>query len=168
MNNIQIIKSNNSKSQSKPQSQSILNQRLGQILQQADLISPAQIELALIDQSIYQDLRFGEILALRGWIKQKTVDFFAEDLSVFTQEKQKKPLGFYLQKAELLNEKQIKLLLSMQNQGDTWIRLGKLVVMKGLLKPNTVEFFLENLSGKSQLDRVFLSKRTMTSINKNK
>jgi hypothetical protein len=159
INNIQVIKS-----KSQAQSQFSLNQPLGQILQRAALISPAQIELALRDQSIYQDLRIGEILVLRGWLKQKTVDFFAEDLPILSKSNQKKPLGFYLKEAELLNDKQIKLLLSMQNQGDTWIRFGKLVVIKGLLKQSTVDFFLENLSTKSQLDKIFISQKTLSGI----
>jgi hypothetical protein len=137
-----------------------LNQPLGMILQKADLLSAAQIELALRDQSIYQDLRIGEILVLRGWIKTQTVDFFVEQLPILAKQKQQKPLGYYLQKAALLDEDQIKQLLSRQNQGGTWVRLGKLLVMEGLLKPNTVDFFLEHLSRKSQLDTVFIGKNT--------
>jgi hypothetical protein len=52
----------------------------------------------------------------------------------------------------------------MQNQGDTWIRFGKLVVIKGLLKQSTVDFFLENLSTKSQLDKIFISQKTLSGI----
>jgi len=159
MNNIQVIKC---KPKPKPSKSfdSPLNQPLGAILQKADLLSAAQIELALRDQSIYQDLRIGEILVLRGWIKTQTVDFFVEQLPTLSKQKQQKPLGYYLQQAALLDEAQIKQLLSRQKQGGTWVRLGKLVVTEGLLKPNTVDFFLEHLSRKSQLDSVFIGKNT--------
>ncbi|MEB3190526.1 MAG: hypothetical protein VKL42_09320 [Snowella sp.] len=50
---------------------------LGLILREADLVTPAQIEVALQDQQYYQ-LPLGEILALHGWVHQETADFFAE------------------------------------------------------------------------------------------
>ncbi|HEY9768904.1 MAG TPA: hypothetical protein V6C71_10480 [Coleofasciculaceae cyanobacterium] len=52
---------------------------IGEILQEADLITSPQLEVALRDQNYYQDMRLGEILALRGWIKQDTADFFVQE-----------------------------------------------------------------------------------------
>jgi len=51
---------------------------IGQILKRAGLLNDAQIQIALSDQTAQQDLLFGEVLVLRGWLKAKTLDFFLE------------------------------------------------------------------------------------------
>ena len=116
---------------------------LGQILQQAGLVSSAQIEVALINQSIYHELRIGEILVLHGWLKQETADFFAEKWQDIIKEKKRKPLGQYLKDAGLVNEEQIQEIL--QEQKRTFLRFGGVAILKGYLKPNTLDFFLEHL-----------------------
>lgn len=50
---------------------------LGSYLVEAGLLTPAQIEVALIDQAFTQ-MRFGEILAARGWVKQQTIDYLVQ------------------------------------------------------------------------------------------
>ena len=52
---------------------------LGEILVEAGLVSLAQIEIALQEQS-QSNLKIGEILALHGWIKQETADFFCRKM----------------------------------------------------------------------------------------
>ena len=52
---------------------------IGEILQEAGLITSPQLQVALRDQTYYQDMRLGEILALRGWVGQETADFFAQE-----------------------------------------------------------------------------------------
>ena len=124
--------------------ETIYIQPLGQILQEASLISPAQIEVALYDRSCYQDLRLGEILALRGWIEQETADFFADCWNdLIDKHKQRYPLGYYLQQAGLLSDVQIKSVLEEQNL--IWMRFGSIAVLKGWLKQGTLDFFLRNL-----------------------
>ncbi len=49
--------------------------RLGAYLVEAGLLTPAQIDVALNDQKIMSDMRFGEVLVARGWIKQQTLDY---------------------------------------------------------------------------------------------
>ena len=88
-------------------------------------------------------MRFGEILALRGWIGQETADFFAEEWLNIINQQRKHPLGFYLKKASLLNDTQIELILEEQKKN--FLRFGTTAVIKGFLKQNTVDFFLENL-----------------------
>ncbi|AFY77470.1 hypothetical protein Ple7327_2146 [Pleurocapsa sp. PCC 7327] len=126
---------------------------LGNILQEADLVSASQIELALQDQTCYRDLRIGEILALRGWLKQETADFFVQQWPALLQQKQQMPLGYYLRAAGLLDEEQIHLLLS--EQGQIGLRLGALAVLKGWLKPTTLEFFLKYLCPDRQSESPF-------------
>ncbi len=48
------------------------HKRLGSYLVEAALLTPAQIDVALVDQAAV-GVRFGEVLALRGWIKQQTI-----------------------------------------------------------------------------------------------
>jgi len=48
--------------------------RLGGYLVDAGLLTPAQVSVALNDQKI-TGMRFGEILAARGWVKQQTIEY---------------------------------------------------------------------------------------------
>ncbi|MCU0535587.1 MAG: hypothetical protein MUD14_16980 [Hydrococcus sp. Prado102] len=139
--------------------------RLGEILEDAGLVSPAQIEIALQDQSIYEDMRIGEILALRGWLKQETADFFVEKWPALKKQQNKKPLGIYLKEAALLDETQIKMLLAEQVRMTTpRVRFGKLVVLKGWLKQSTVDFFLDNLSARAEQDKVYISQTVLKTL----
>jgi tetratricopeptide (TPR) repeat protein len=120
---------------------------LGEVLQEAGLISAAQIEIALQDQAQSKNLKIGEILAFRGWIKQETADFFAEQWPMLLRQKSKQSLGYYLKEAGLLDELQIKTILYEQK----WrkLRFGELVVLKGWLNPTTIDFFLAHLASES-------------------
>jgi hypothetical protein len=51
---------------------------LGLVLRKAGLISSAQVEIALKESLGLPKYKIGEILAIRGWIKPETADFFAE------------------------------------------------------------------------------------------
>ena len=116
---------------------------IGAILQEADLITNPQLEVALRDQTYYEDMRLGEILALRGWIKQDTADFFVQDWFKLINKRIDRPIGFYLNKAGLLSERDIKRILREQRINS--LRFGDTAIKQGLLKPNTVNFFLQNL-----------------------
>ena len=116
---------------------------IGEILQEAALITKPQLEVALRDQTYYQDMRLGEILALRGWIKQDTADFFAQEWLKLVNRRIEHPIGFYLQRAGLLSEQDIKVILLEQHRYS--LRFGDTAVQQGLIKPNTVNFFLQNL-----------------------
>jgi hypothetical protein len=116
---------------------------IGTILQEADLITPPQLEVALRDQAYYEDMRLGEILALRGWISQDTADFFGQDWLKLVNARIEHPIGFYLNKAGLISELDIQKILREQHANS--LRFGDVAVKQGLLKPSTVNFFLENL-----------------------
>ncbi|MEN9871406.1 MAG: hypothetical protein RLZZ171_2398 [Cyanobacteriota bacterium] len=116
---------------------------IGTILQEADLITTPQLEVALRDQAYYEDMRLGEILALRGWIKQDTADFFVQDWFKLVNTRIEHPIGFYLNKAGLLSESDIQKILREQRANS--LRFGDAAIQQGLLKPNTVNFFLQNL-----------------------
>jgi hypothetical protein len=48
--------------------------RLGDYLIEAGLLTKSQVDVALNDQQM-TEMKFGEILAARGWVKQQTVEF---------------------------------------------------------------------------------------------
>jgi len=50
---------------------------LGSYLVEAGLLTSGQVDVALNDQKM-TDMRFGEILVARGWIKQQTVEYLMQ------------------------------------------------------------------------------------------
>lgn len=115
---------------------------LGVVLQEADLVSASQVKIALQDQDQNSDLRLGEILSLRGWIKQETADFFADRWQHLKNSEQKEPIGQYLKQAALLDDDQINTILYEQEQMS--MKFGSLAVYKGWLKQTTINFFLDS------------------------
>ena len=116
--------------------------RIGELLVQAGLISQAQLTVALRDKGgSGKGYRLGEILALRGWIHQDTVDFFVRELSFRAQGSRHLKLGEYLILARLLTPLQVNQLL--QEQEDSNIRLGSLAVSHGWIERQTLDFFLD-------------------------
>jgi hypothetical protein len=118
-------------------------------LQQAALISSAQVEVALRDRVEYPELRIGEILALHGWLKAETADFFAERWPLLITQQWVYPIGYYLKEAALLEKIQIDNILFEQRRRKTWLRFGELVVQKKWLKQTTIDFFLLAKKGHS-------------------
>ena len=116
---------------------------IGEVLKQAGLVSAEQVEIALKTQEEQGSRRLGEILVLQGWLKQETADFFAEEWSTLPNQKQKKPLGYYFEKAGLLDAAQIRDILNEQKQKA--ILFGELAMRKGWIKPVTLNFFLQHL-----------------------
>ncbi len=51
--------------------------RLGSYLVEAGLISQAHVNVALADQQA-TGMRFGEILVVRGWVKEQTIEYLME------------------------------------------------------------------------------------------
>lgn len=116
---------------------------LGEILQEADLISASRVKLALQAQAQHPHLRLGEILAMCNWLEPRTADFFAQEWFNLLKEEHREPLGYYLQQAALLNEIQVRKVLLEQRE--TGIRFGTVAVLQGFLKSTTLDFFLMNL-----------------------
>ena len=123
--------------------QQIERKLLGEILQEAGLVSAGQVEVALREQLTYPQLRIGEILVLHGWISRETVNFFTEIYVKAANQSSRKKLGFYLCQAGFLTENQVKDILS--EQVHTKIRFGSLAVGKGLIKQQTLDFLLKYL-----------------------
>jgi hypothetical protein len=64
--------------------------RLGGYLVEAGLLTPGQIDVALNDQKL-TGMRFGEILAARGWVKQQTIEYLMKKVVLPEQQQTAKP-----------------------------------------------------------------------------
>ena len=115
-------------------------QPLGAVLQQAGLVSAAQVEAALQEQAQSRNLRLGEVLALHGWLKLATATFFAEQWPRLRHQNPPQQLEQCLEAAGLLDAAQIAAILKEQQQ--TGVSFGALAVAKGWLKQATLDFFL--------------------------
>lgn len=140
--------------------------RLGTMLLEADLISAVQLKVALEDQKRYSNLLLGEILAFRGWIKQETADFFAQEWLKLLAMKTTQPIGYYLKQAALLNEEQVQKILLEQQKID--LRFGEVAILQGLLKQKTIDFFLKHLLEQNHFQFEEIEQRKHTSVPKNK
>jgi hypothetical protein len=135
------------------------HEKIGELLRQAYLITPTQLEEALLEQSQNPQQRLGEILARKGLIKQETADFFAQkwlEILNDTDCPSRHPLGYYLREAGLLDEVQIQSIVDEQKKRSLWVRLGAMAVLKGWLAQSTVDFFLENLYPEESEDSPFI------------
>lgn len=128
---------------SDPTSVSTGHKLIGETLLEADLVSIHQIKVVLQDQRFNPQMLLGEILAIRGWIQEETADFFALDWPNLITDASKKPLGWYLQRAGLLAEKDISKILEEQKTKE--VRFGSIAVMLGYVKKTTLDFFLIHL-----------------------
>ncbi|MBW4682318.1 MAG: WecB/TagA/CpsF family glycosyltransferase [Microcoleus vaginatus WJT46-NPBG5] len=123
---------------------------IGQLLQQANLLSPDQVATVLQEQAKQkQHQRFGEILVRLGWLNPKTVDFFAEELPKLPTTSYRQPLGQYLKSAGLLNDAQINTILNYQ--AETGLRFGEIAVSQGWVKQETINFLLHYISPNQML-----------------
>ncbi len=116
---------------------------LGELLQEAGLVSPWQIESALQAKIQHSKFRIGEILAQKDLIKPETADFFAQDWAKAVVAAEKNTLGYYLQQAAILDRKQIEIILAEQRVSG--VRFGTVAIFQGFIKSTTLDFFLANL-----------------------
>ncbi len=130
--------------------------RLGSTLLEAGLITPAQLEVALKNQGDFNYM-IGEVIALHGWLDQQTIDFFAEEWEKLTGQSNPLPLGHYLQMASLLTQAQIKDVLEEQKK--LGLRFGATAVLKGLIKQETIDFFIKNLKSEMLSESIYQTRK---------
>ena len=87
-----------------------------------------------------QPQRFGELVVERGWLPPQTVDFFAEQYPTLGQSNRPQPLGQYLKAAALMDDDQIRTILTEQDLYGG--RFGEIAVMKGWVPKGTVNLLL--------------------------
>jgi N-acetylglucosaminyldiphosphoundecaprenol N-acetyl-beta-D-mannosaminyltransferase len=113
---------------------------LGEILQQAGLLSPQHIRQALRIQKQCQDYRFGEIIIQEGYLPSATISFFINDLPKLIHSERKLLLGDYLNNAGLLKPEQIA--ETLQQQSLTKYKFGEIITQKGWVNPKTLDWFV--------------------------
>ncbi|HEY9847029.1 MAG TPA: hypothetical protein V6D03_12655 [Candidatus Caenarcaniphilales bacterium] len=96
--------------------------RLGDYLVEAGLLTQVQIDVALADQEA-TGMRFGDILVLRGWIREQTIEYFMKKLILPEREAAKNELlaepepKLPSQRSPLAQQ---KLLFGTFRDGDHW------------------------------------------------
>ena len=141
----------------------LIKKPLGEVLEEAGLINEGQLKVVLMEQDIYDHLKFGEILALHGWLKQETADFFAEKMrQLIRKENFDLQIGNLLNQAGLLSEEDIRDILNEQKK--TGVKFGSIAVLKGLIAKQTLDFFLKYLTLKAheKSDFQYKDKDTLT------
>ena len=140
---------------------------LGVLLQEADLVSPTEIEIALEDQKKC-GLKLGEILAEKGWLKKQTADFFVLKWDIMVEKvrrgEAKYKLGECLKEAGLISNLQLKELLELQQEEN--VIFGKLISEKGFLKKSTVDLFVKHLCFYNQKSFDLQAEETLVSARK--
>lgn len=130
---------------------------LGEMLQRAGLLSQAQLEVVLQDQQWQPDLRIGDILELRGWVKRDAIEFFAEQWPQLATSGRDNPIGYYFQQAGLLDSHQVDALLREQAQAG--LRIGALAVLHGWLSQETLDWFLRSLAPEESASSAFMKRK---------
>ncbi len=130
---------------------------LGEMLQQAGLLSQAQLEVVLQDQKWQPDLRIGDILEVRGWVKRDNIEFFAEQWPYLANGHRNHPIGYYFQQAGLLDAQQVDALL--QEQAQAGLRIGALAVLHGWLSQETLDWFLRSLAPEESTASAFMKRK---------
>ncbi len=130
---------------------------LGEMLRRAGLLSGAQLEVVLQDQKWQPDLRIGDILELRGWVKRDTIEFFAEQWPQLATGGRDHPIGYYFQQAGLLDAQQVDALL--QEQAQAGLRIGALAVLRGWLSQETLDWFLQSLAPEESASSAFIKRK---------
>lgn len=117
---------------------------MGQVLQDAELLSPDQVRMILATQAEIkaqaQTRRFGELVVDRGWLPPETVNFFADQYPILGKAQHSQPIGQYLKAAALMDDDQIRTILTEQDLYGG--RFGEIAVMKGWVPKGTVNLLL--------------------------
>jgi N-acetylglucosaminyldiphosphoundecaprenol N-acetyl-beta-D-mannosaminyltransferase len=119
------------------------NLPIGQLLQEAELLSPQQVAEILMMQEQARQRRFGDLVIEQGWLTTQTIDFFADQLPQLSRSRHL-PLGEYLKTAALIDEDQIRHILAQQAHGGG--RFGDIAVENGLVPQGTVNLVMEQLT----------------------
>ncbi|WP_036481161.1 WecB/TagA/CpsF family glycosyltransferase [Myxosarcina sp. GI1] len=114
---------------------------LGELLQQAGLLSSSQIRQTLRLQANSNCYRFGELVVRQGYLNSKTVDFFAAELPQLIEFDCQLRLGEYLNKAGLLDRDQVAEALEYQRLTEK--KFGEIIIQKGWINLVTLKWFIE-------------------------
>ena len=135
---------------------------MGQYLVEAELITSEQLQEAL-DQQETIDIPLGQILAIKGWVKQGTLKFLIDRVinperrvqilkesaqeqtgSVSTRSiRRSAHLGRFLIDAELITEHQLERALSEQKNNT--LPIGQILSGNGFVRQQTIEYLMNKV-----------------------
>lgn len=121
--------------------------RIGQLLEEAGLLTREQVQKILSIKQQFPQKRFGEIVVQEGWLTSQTVDFFA-DLLTGSFNNCNWPMSRYLQRSGLFNEPELTTL--SQKAKSQNIPIGEIAIREGLIKSNTLDVILEYTTPKPE------------------
>lgn len=130
-------------------SSNISRDPLGVILEQSGLVSATVIEVAEDMRLSNTSEKLGEILVSWGRVAPQTVEFFVERWPLLLLQKQRFPIGYYLEQAGLLQRAQIHSILTEQQK--TGMLFGDIAVRRGKISRVTIDFFLDSLDPNREL-----------------
>ncbi|NET50997.1 MAG: WecB/TagA/CpsF family glycosyltransferase [Merismopedia sp. SIO2A8] len=113
---------------------------LGQLLQEAGLLTAQQVRMILAAQAQSRAYRFGELAVQRGWLQSETVNFFADQYPQLALSSHNQPLGQYLKSAALIDDQQIRTILTEQDLYGG--RFGEIAVGKGWVPKQTIDLLV--------------------------
>lgn len=119
---------------------------MGQLLQDAELLSHEQVrrilsvQASMGRQSRHQSQRFGDLVVEQGWLPPATVNFFADQYPHIWKPSYQQPLGQYLKEAALMDDDQIRTILTEQDLYGG--RFGEIAVTKGWVPQGTIKVLL--------------------------
>jgi hypothetical protein len=118
-----------------------LDKSLEERLTDAGLLSNAQLILLRQDQCNQPDLTVEEILRLRGWFREITLNFFMYLEQTALPEFRNLSIGQRLKYAGLIDDQQLE--MAMEYKRQTNIRLGHAIFLSGILSQTTVDYFVQ-------------------------
>jgi len=116
------------------------HEKLGDLLEEATLISQEQLAAALDEQRRYR-LLLGEVLLQKRWVHWRTVEFFLQHFFKNQAVTRKHLIGEYLQMAGLVTKEQLAEAFRIHRRQHVYF--GHALVQQGYLKPEVLQFFLD-------------------------
>lgn len=117
---------------------------LGEILLRAGLLSSSELNLVLdIQKEKKYQVKIGEIITDLGLLSSETINFFTDSLPRIIHLKEVLPLGYYLQQAHLISEKEINLLIEKQKNANPRKLIGQLIIENNDISQQTINWFIE-------------------------
>ncbi|MEN9239132.1 MAG: FHA domain-containing protein [Thermostichales cyanobacterium SZTDM-1c_bins_54] len=116
------------------------HEKLGDLLEEAGLISPEQLTAALHEQH-HNRLLLGEVLLQKRWAHWRTVEFFMHHFIRSQAVTRKHLIGDYLLAAGLITKDQLAEAMRIHRRQQVYF--GHALVQQGYLKPQVLQFFLD-------------------------
>ncbi|GAB4216803.1 MAG: hypothetical protein OHK0012_19820 [Synechococcales cyanobacterium] len=116
------------------------HEKLGDLLEEASLISQQQLKAALHEQH-QNGFLLGEVLLQRQWVTWQALEFFTQHFFRNQAVTRKHLIGDYLVSAGLVTKEQLAEAMRIHRRQQVYF--GFALVQQGYLKPQILNFFLD-------------------------